>query len=50
MARMKRIGIEPGKSLISAKLDPRRRKGIEGAPTDAQKLMAWKVPTLWRAS
>jgi hypothetical protein len=50
IARMKRIGIEPGKSFDIAKLDPAARKGIEGAPTAAQKLMDWKVPTLARVA
>jgi hypothetical protein len=48
LARMKRIGIEPGKSLELAKLDPTIRKAIESAPQSAQQLMAWKVPTLAR--
>jgi len=46
IAVMKRIGIEPGKSFDIAKLDPAVRTGLEGVPQDAQKLMAWKVPTL----
>jgi hypothetical protein len=50
IARMKRIGIEPGKSFDIAKLYPAARKGIEGAPTAAQKLMDWKVPTLARVA
>jgi hypothetical protein len=50
IARMKRIGIEPGKSFDIAKLDPAARKGIESAPTAAQKLMDWKVPTLARVA
>jgi hypothetical protein len=50
IARMKRIGIEPGKSFDIAKLDPAARKGIEGAPTAAHKLMDWKVPTLARVA
>jgi hypothetical protein len=43
---MKRIGIEPGKSFEIGKLDPAVRTGLESVPQDAQKLMAWKVPTL----
>jgi hypothetical protein len=31
-----------------AKLDPTLQKGLEPAAVDAQKLMAWKVPTLAR--
>jgi hypothetical protein len=48
IAQMKRIGIEPGKSFGIDKADPAVKKGLEGAPEDAQKLMAWKVPTLAR--
>lgn len=46
IAVMKRIGIEPGKSFDLARADPAVRMGLETAPQDAQKLMAWKVPTL----
>jgi hypothetical protein len=48
VARMKRIGIEPGKSFEFDRLDVAAQKAIEGAPADAQKLMEWKVPTLAR--
>jgi hypothetical protein len=48
IARMKRIGIEPGKSFDIAKLDAAVRKEIERAPAAAQNLMEWKVPTLGR--
>jgi hypothetical protein len=48
VARMKRIGIEPGKSFDFAKLDPNVQKALASAPEDAQKLMKWKVPTLAR--
>ena len=48
IARMKRIGIEPGKSLDFTKLDPVVQKALASAPEDAQKLMKWKVPTLSR--
>ena len=50
IAQMKRIGIEPGKSFDISKLDPGVRKGMESAPADAQKLMAWKVPTVARVA
>jgi hypothetical protein len=46
IARMKRIGIEPGKSFDIEKVDAAIKKGLETAPEDAQKLMAWKLPTL----
>ena len=50
VAQMKRIGIEPGKSFDFARLDPTVKKAIEGAPEAAQRLMAWKVPTLARVA
>ena len=46
IALMRRIDIEPGKSFDFARLDPVVRRALEGAPQDAQKLMAWKIPTL----
>ena len=45
---MKRIGFEVGKSFDLDKADPAVQKGLASAPEDAQKLMAWKVPTLAR--
>lgn len=48
IARMRKIGIEPGKSFDMATLDPSIREGLASAPEDGQKLMAWKVPTLAR--
>jgi hypothetical protein len=48
IAQMKRIGIEPGKSFNISSLDPVVQNAIVTAPNDAQKLMAWKVPTLAR--
>ena len=48
IARMKRIGIEPGKSFDFDRLDPAVKKALESAPEDAQQLMTWKVPTLAR--
>ncbi len=48
IARMKRIGLEPGKSFDIATVDPRVRKALESAPKDAQTLMAWKLSTLAR--
>jgi hypothetical protein len=50
VAQMRRIGIEPGKSLDVAKLDPTVRAALVRAPAEAQKLMAWKVPTLARVA
>jgi hypothetical protein len=46
LARMKRIGIEAGKSFDIEKADPTVRKALEAAPESAQKLIEWKVKTL----
>ena len=48
IARMKRIGLEPGKTFDPSKVDPAVAKAIEAAPAAGQKLMAWKVATLAR--
>ena len=48
IARLKRIGFEVGKSFDPSKADPAVAKALERAPEDAQRLMAWKVPTLAR--
>ena len=45
---LKRIGFEVGKSFDLDKADPAVQKGLASAPEDAQKLMAWKVPTMAR--
>ena len=50
IAQLKKIGFEPGKSFDVQKLDPAIRKAITDAPEVAQKLMAWKVPTLARVA
>jgi hypothetical protein len=50
IARIKRIGFEQGKSFDIAKVDATVRKAIEDAPAQAQKLMAWKIPTLARVA
>jgi hypothetical protein len=50
IARLKRIGFEPGKSFDLATLDPEVKAALKTAPEDAQKLMAWKVPTLARVA
>lgn len=50
IARMRRIGIEPGKGFEAGKVDPTVKKAIEAAPEAGQKLMAWKVPTLARVA
>src|ERR1700719_1878970 len=48
IAQMKRIGIDPGKSFDIDKVGPAVKKGLEGAPEEAQKLMEWKTATLAR--
>ncbi len=50
VARMQRIGIEPGKTFDVDALDPTVRDVLENAATDARTLMAWKVPTLARVA
>ncbi|MET0528833.1 MAG: DUF1254 domain-containing protein, partial [Microvirga sp.] len=50
IARLKRIGFEAGKDFDVSKLDPAVRKGIDGAPKAAQRLMEWKMPTLARVA
>jgi hypothetical protein len=50
IARMKRIGIVPGQSFNIEKVPPAVKKGLEGAPEAAQKLMEWKLPTLARVA
>jgi hypothetical protein len=48
VAQMKRIGIEPGKPFEFAKLSPGVKAALEIAPSDAQKMMEWKLQTLAR--
>jgi hypothetical protein len=50
IAQMKKIGIEPGKSFDIGKLDPAVQKAVRNAPQAAQKLMAWKLPSLARVA
>lgn len=50
VARMKRIGLEAGKSVDFEKLDPVVQKALASAPGDAQALMKWKVATLARVA
>jgi hypothetical protein len=50
IARMKRIGIEPGKSFDIGNVSPSVRAAIEVAPSAAQRLMEWKMPTLARVA
>lgn len=48
VARMKRIGLEPGKSFDMAKASPAVRAGLERAAPDALKAIQAKVATLAR--
>jgi hypothetical protein len=48
VAQLQKLGIEPGKSFDMAKVDPAIRNAMAGAREEAQKLMAWKLPTLAR--
>jgi hypothetical protein len=48
IAQLRKIGIEPGKSFDLDKASPAVRKALAGAPQEAQKLMAAKLPTLGR--
>jgi hypothetical protein len=50
IARLKRIGIEPGKSFDLAKADAAVQKGLAKAPQDAQALMGWKTKTMARVA
>jgi hypothetical protein len=48
IARMKRLGIERGRSFDIAKADPIVQKAMLNAPAAAQNLMQWKLATLAR--
>jgi hypothetical protein len=48
VARMRRIGIEPGKSFDLGKADPAVMRALERAASDAFKAMRAKLPTLAR--
>lgn len=50
IARLKKIGIEPGKSFDISTLGPDVRRALEAAPGRAQELMKWKLPTLARVA
>jgi hypothetical protein len=50
IAQMKRIGIEPGKSFDIERVSDAVRTALEAAPSMAQRLMEWKVPTLARVA
>jgi hypothetical protein len=48
VARMRRIGIEPGKSFDLGKADPAVKHALERAAPDALKAMRAKIPTIAR--
>jgi hypothetical protein len=48
IARMKRIGLEPGKPFDATKLDPAVRRALDRAAADALKLIFSKAPTIAR--
>jgi hypothetical protein len=50
IAQLERLGFEVGKSFNLDAADPAVKKGLESAPADAQKLMAWKLPTIARVA
>jgi hypothetical protein len=50
IARMKRIGIEPGKDFDLAKAEPAVKKALENAPEAAQQLMRWKLSSIARVA
>ena len=50
IARMRRIGIEPGKGFDLNKADPVVQQALESVPEAAQKLMAWKIASLARVA
>ncbi len=50
LAQLERAGFEVGKSFDLDKADPAVKQAFARAPEDAQKLMAWKMPTLSRVA
>jgi hypothetical protein len=50
VARLRKIGIEPGQSFDIDKVEPAIRNALVKAPEEAQQLMAWKLPTLARVA
>lgn len=48
LARLKRIGFEPGKDFDLSKQDAAVQKALQTVPQDAQALMAWKLKSLAR--
>lgn len=50
VARMRQIGIEPGKPFSLDGLAPVLRQALEGAPGEAQALMRWKEASIARVA
>jgi hypothetical protein len=50
IAQLTRIGFEPGQSFDLEKAEPAVREALANAPGEAQKLMAWKMPTMARVA
>jgi hypothetical protein len=50
IARLERAGFEVGKSFDLEKADSAVKAGFASAPEAAQKLMAWKIPTMARVA
>jgi len=50
IAQLRKIGFEPGKSFDLDKAAPAVRTALENAPSDAQQLIAWKIPTIARVA
>jgi hypothetical protein len=48
IAQLRRIGFLPGESFSLEKADPAVRAALASAPEEAQKFMAWKLPSLAR--
>jgi hypothetical protein len=48
IARLKKIGIEPGRSFDMDRAEPVVREALAKVPEEARQLMAWKLPTLAR--
>jgi hypothetical protein len=50
LAQLSRAGFEVGKNFDLDKADPAVKQAFASAPADAQKLMAWTMPTLARVA
>ena len=50
LARMKRIGLEPGKGFDIGTVSSEVKAALDAAPAAAQQVMQWKLPTLARVA